>query len=125
MIKNTPEYDAFRKRQTAEDNLSHEEAFEICDALYQEALSMGTMSSENIWDGFEAVLRIAKAMQELMLCRPSNDDYPSRRRVAASSTAWRWSLPESCAPIATHHSIHLISCDRALERFRGTRKIKG
>jgi len=47
------------------DNLSHEEAFRICDDLYQEALSMGTISSENIWDGFEAVLRVAKAMQGL------------------------------------------------------------
>jgi hypothetical protein len=67
--------------------------------------------------------RKAVTVAALVSRRPSNDDSHLPRRVAASSAAWRWFLPEPCDPIAracglddaTHRSIHLISWDRALE----------
>jgi len=65
MIRNTPEYEAFRRRQMAEDNLSYEEARHIYEALHQEALALGAISSANIWDGFDTDLRIAKAINGL------------------------------------------------------------
>ena len=65
MIRNTPEYDAFCRKQMAADNLSYEEAWRIYDALHREALTLGAISSANIWDGFETDLRIAKAVNRL------------------------------------------------------------
>ena len=65
MIKNTPEYDGFCKKQMAEDDLSYEEARRIYEALHQEAVALGAISSANIWDGFEVDLRIAKAINGL------------------------------------------------------------
>ena len=65
MIRNTPEYEAFCRRQMAEDKLSYEEARRIYEALHQEALALGAISSANIWDGFDTDLRIAKAIDGL------------------------------------------------------------
>ena len=63
----------------AEENLSHEEALRICDALHQEALALGAISSENIWDGFEVVLRVARAMQRMP--RAQSGDGTDRRKL--------------------------------------------
>jgi len=65
MILNTPEYEDFCKRQRAEDVLPYEKALEVYEALHAEALALGAISSENIWDGFDATLRIAKAINGL------------------------------------------------------------
>ncbi|MBN2132366.1 MAG: hypothetical protein JW741_22890 [Sedimentisphaerales bacterium] len=65
MIRNTPEYEAFCRKQMAEDDLSYEEARRIYEALHREALALGAISSANIWDGFETDLRIAKAINGL------------------------------------------------------------
>jgi hypothetical protein len=62
MILNTPEFEDFCKRQMVEDKLSYEEACRIYESLHQEALTLGAISSANIWDGFEVDLRIAKAI---------------------------------------------------------------
>ncbi len=60
MILNTPGYEAFCKRQMAEETLSYAESLEI-----YEALELGAISSTNIWDGFDVDLRIAKAINGL------------------------------------------------------------
>lgn len=65
MIVNTRKLQEFCRKLMAEEDLSHEEALKIYDALHQEALSVGAISSENIWEGFEIDLRIASAMQGL------------------------------------------------------------
>jgi hypothetical protein len=62
VILNTPEFQAFNRQQMGSDKLSYEEACRIYEALHQEALTLGTISSDNIWDGFEVDLRIAKAV---------------------------------------------------------------
>jgi hypothetical protein len=65
MILNTPEYEEFCKRQMAEDRLSYEEACRVYESLHREAVALGAISSANIWDGFEATLRIARAINSL------------------------------------------------------------
>ena len=66
MILNTPEFEEFCKRQMADDKLSYEEACRIYEALHREALTLGAISSENIWDGFEVDLRMAKALNGMV-----------------------------------------------------------
>ncbi|OHB65190.1 MAG: hypothetical protein A2Y77_08210 [Planctomycetes bacterium RBG_13_62_9] len=73
MIVNTPtRLQEFYRRLMAEENLSHEESLRIYDALHEEALALGAISSENVWDGFEVDLRIAKAMRELERARKAD-----------------------------------------------------
>ena len=66
MIERTPALDEFERRLIAEENLSHEEALQIYDALHAEAVSLGAISHENILDGLEIDLRIAKAINGLV-----------------------------------------------------------
>ena len=65
MIVNTRKLQEFYRKLMVEEGLSHEEALKIYDALHQEALSVGAINSENIWEGFEVDLRIVSAMQGL------------------------------------------------------------
>jgi hypothetical protein len=65
MIQNTPEFDEFRRKQMSDGSLSYEEACRIYESLHKEALMLGAITSDNIWDGFEVDLRIAKAINGL------------------------------------------------------------
>ncbi len=62
MIQATPEYSEFCRSQMADNSLSHEQAYRIYESLHREALALGAISSDNIWDGFDVDLRIAKAL---------------------------------------------------------------
>jgi hypothetical protein len=85
MIINTPRLRQFYRKLLAEENLSHEEALRIYDALHAEALALGAISSENIWDGFEVDLRIAKAMQELERIRRADQTSGREARCRGES----------------------------------------
>ena len=65
MIRNKRKLDEFYRKLEAEENLSYKEALRIYDALHKEALALGAISHENIWEGFEAVLRIARAINKV------------------------------------------------------------
>lgn len=65
MIRNSKKVDEFFRKLDAEENLSYKEAIKIYDALHKEAVALGAISHENIWDGFDVDLRIAKAMSQL------------------------------------------------------------
>jgi hypothetical protein len=65
MIKNKRKLDEFYRKLDKEEKLSYKEAVRIYDALHKEAVALGAISHENIWDGFEIDLRIAKAINEL------------------------------------------------------------
>jgi len=54
------------------ENLSHKEALAIYEMLYREAVALGAISHENIWEGFEVDLRIARAMGRLRRARETN-----------------------------------------------------
>ena len=65
MIKNKRKLDEFYRKLMAEENISHKEALHIYEALHKETVTLGAISHENIWDGFEAVLRIARAINKV------------------------------------------------------------
>ena len=64
MINPTPQYRSF-VRHTAKKNLTYKKAMAIFEGLFLEAKKLGVITSENIWDGFETDLRIAKALNSL------------------------------------------------------------
>ena len=72
MIKNVAKLDEFYKKLEAKEKLSYKKAFRIYDALHKEAVALGAISHENIWDGFEVDLRIAKAMGRLKCARKAD-----------------------------------------------------
>jgi len=65
MIRNKRKLDEFYRKLDAEESLSYKEALRIYDALHKEAVALGAISHENIWDGFDAVLRIARAINKV------------------------------------------------------------
>jgi hypothetical protein len=65
MVRKTPELEEFYRRLIVEENLSHEQSLRIFESLYAEALALGAISDENILDGLETDLRIARALNGL------------------------------------------------------------
>jgi len=65
MIQNGNQLNDFYRRLDAKENLSYLEALAIYEMLHKEAVSLGAINSENILDGFEVDLRIAKAINRV------------------------------------------------------------
>jgi hypothetical protein len=65
MIRNKRKLNEFYRKLTEEENISHKEALRIYEALHKEAVSLGAIKSENILEGLEVDLRIAKAINGL------------------------------------------------------------
>ena len=65
MVRNKHKLNEFYRKLIEEENISHKKALSIYEALHKEAVALGVISHENIWDGFEAVLRIARAINGL------------------------------------------------------------
>ncbi len=65
MIRNKPKLDKFHQKLIKEEDLSYKKALSIYEALHKEAVSLGVISSENILEGLEFDLRIAKAINGL------------------------------------------------------------
>jgi len=82
MIRNKRELEEFYHKIDAEEKLSYKEALRIYEALHKEAVSLGVISSENILEGIEVDLRIAKAMGRLKRGRKAakKDSSKVRRR---------------------------------------------
>jgi len=55
----------FNRELIEKENISHAQAIAIYEALYKEAVSLGVINSENILEGLETDLRIAKAINGL------------------------------------------------------------
>jgi len=68
MIINTPELQEFNRKLMEQEHLSHEEALRIYEALHAEAVYLGAITHENILDGLEVDLRIARAINGLKTC---------------------------------------------------------
>ena len=66
MIRNKRKLNEFYRKLMEEENISHKEALRIYEALHKEAVSLGAISSENILEGLEVDLRIAKAINGLV-----------------------------------------------------------
>ena len=67
MIQNRHKLDEFQRKLDAEESLSYAEALAIYEMLHKEAVSLGAINSENILDGLEVDLRIAKAINKVGL----------------------------------------------------------
>ncbi|MHC4228786.1 MAG: hypothetical protein ACYSW0_15275 [Planctomycetota bacterium] len=67
MIRNRHKLDEFYRKLDAEENLSHKEALAIYEMLHNEAVSLGAINSENILDGLDVDLRIARAINRVGL----------------------------------------------------------
>jgi len=65
MIKNKRKLNEFYRKLMKEENISHKEALRIYEALHKEAVSLGAINSDNILEGLEVDLRIAKAINGL------------------------------------------------------------
>jgi hypothetical protein len=67
MIQNRHKLDEFYRKLDAEESLSYREALAIYEMLHKEAVSLGAINSENILDGLEVDIRIAKAINRVGL----------------------------------------------------------
>jgi len=65
MIRNKPKLDKFHQKLIEEENLSYKKALAIYEALHKEAVSLGIINSENMLEGLEVDLRIAKTVNGL------------------------------------------------------------
>jgi len=65
MIQNRRKLREFQRKLDAGENLSYQEALAIYEMLHKEAVSLGAIDSENILDGLEVDLRIAKAINQV------------------------------------------------------------
>jgi len=65
MVKNKVKLSKFYRKVIEEENISHKQALSIYEALHKEAVSLGIINSENILEGLEVDLRIAKAINGL------------------------------------------------------------
>jgi len=65
MIRNKHKLNKFYQKLIKEENISYKKALSIYEALHKEAVALGVISHENIWDGFEAGLRIARAINKV------------------------------------------------------------
>lgn len=65
MIKNKARLNKFYKKLVERENITHRQALSIYEALHKEAVSLGIINSQNILEGLEVDLRIAKAINGL------------------------------------------------------------
>jgi hypothetical protein len=65
MIKNTDKLREFERSEIAREDITYEDALAIFEGLRQEAVSLGAFSCENILDGLDVDIRIAKAVNGL------------------------------------------------------------
>ena len=67
MIQNRKKLQELQHKLDAEENLSYREALAIYEMLHKEAVSLGVINSDNVLDGLEVDLRIAKAINKVGL----------------------------------------------------------
>jgi len=65
MIKNKHKLKKFYEKLIEQEDISHKQALAIYEAMHAEAVSLGIINSENILDGLEVDLRIARAINGL------------------------------------------------------------
>ena len=65
MVKNKRKLDKFYQKLIKQENISYKKALSIYEAMHKEAVSLGVINSENILEGLETDLRIAKAINGL------------------------------------------------------------
>jgi len=67
VVKNKHKLNKFHRKLIERENLSYKQALRIYEALHKEAVSLGVINSENILEGLEIDLRIARAINKVGL----------------------------------------------------------
>jgi hypothetical protein len=65
MITNPEKLNKFNREQLRKEKLSYHEALKIYEGLHKEAVCFGVISGENIMQGFETTIKIAKIVNGL------------------------------------------------------------
>jgi len=65
MVRNKLKLNKFYQKLIEQEDISYKKALSIYEALHKEAVSLGAINSENILEGLEVDLRIAKAINGL------------------------------------------------------------
>jgi hypothetical protein len=65
MIRNRIKLASFYRKLIREEDMPYKKALAIYEALHKEAVSLGIINSENILEGLEVDLKIAKAINGL------------------------------------------------------------
>jgi len=65
LIKNGKKLEEFERELDKKSDLSYEEALAVYEELFRQAVASGAINSENIMDGFEVDIRIARALNAL------------------------------------------------------------
>ena len=65
MITNKVMLEEFYNELDRNEKLSHKEALAIFEALHKEAVSLGVINHENMMEGIEVNIRIAKAINSV------------------------------------------------------------
>ena len=78
MIKDKRKLEKFYRELDSRERLPYSKAAAIYDALHKEAVHLGAISHDNIWNGFDAVLRITKAMSRLSYGRKTDKKNSSK-----------------------------------------------
>jgi len=65
VIRNKVKLRKFYQELIEQENISHKQALAIYEALHKEAVSLGVINFQNILEGLEVDLRIAKAINGL------------------------------------------------------------
>ncbi len=65
MIKDRQKLEEFESKLLATENLSYEEALAIYDSLFKEAVSLGVINTDNILEGIENDVRLARILNQL------------------------------------------------------------
>jgi hypothetical protein len=65
MITNPKIVEAFERNLASNEYITYPQALAIFDMLHHEAVSLGTISHDNIMDGIETTIRISSYIQSL------------------------------------------------------------
>ncbi len=65
MIRRCAKWDEFEAKELARKDITYRDNLRIFESLRKEAVNLGVFASENIMDGFETDIKVARAMKEL------------------------------------------------------------
>jgi hypothetical protein len=80
MIKNKKKLAEFEKRLMEAEDLTYDQKFKLFDELFKEAVSLGVFNDENIMEGIEVDIRIARALNGLGHGKKTNKKNSSKIR---------------------------------------------
>jgi hypothetical protein len=65
MIKDKHKLEEFERKLLETENLPYEKALAIYEALFKEAVSLGVINTDNILEGIEVDIKMARILNQL------------------------------------------------------------